>query len=387
VGDPERTLQSQIKSVAKSSPGGLIVPAIIQINSLSAAGKLEDITLDVAAGEVVALAGSRGSGKTTLIRILAGQLTPASGTATINGVDCGAEAGRRLVGVVGEAWGLYERLTVLENLQFPARLWGVSQQAVGDIIKRLELNGLEQRRADKLQAGEAARLRLARALLHDPAALLLDEPMGDIDRESASIIAFAIGEEAEAGKAVLMTTFGYRDSLACATRVVYLERGRLAEPVAALAPVAPVTPVAPVAPAGPQAPVPPVVPLAPATPVAPPARAQKPAVQMPHVAARKGDRVLLYRPEEIRYAYAEEKAVFIETADGPCAVSLTLSDLEERLSDQGFFRCHRAFLVNVDWVKELVSWTRDSYSLILKDGKDVPLSKHRAPELKARLSL
>jgi ABC-2 type transport system ATP-binding protein len=339
------------------------VTAIIQINSLSAAGKLEGISLAVAAGEVVALAGSRGSGKTTLIRILAGQLTPASGTATINGVDCGAEAGRRLVGVAGEAWGLYERLTVLENLQFPARLWGVSQQAVGDMIKRLELNGLEQRRADKLQAGEAARLRLARALLHGPVALLLDEPMGDIDRESASIIGFAIGEEAEAGKALLMTTFGYRDSLTRASRVVYLEGGRLVEPVAALAPVAPVGPVAP------------------------PARAQKPAAQMPHVAARKGDRVLLYRPEEIRYAYAEEKAVFIQTADGPCAVSLTLSDLEERLADQGFFRCHRAFLVNVDWVKELVMWTRDSYSLILKDGKDVPLSKHRAPELKARLSL
>ncbi|MDB4894800.1 MAG: transporter ATP-binding protein [Firmicutes bacterium] len=357
------------------------MPAIIQINSLSAAGKLEGINLAVAAGEVVALAGSRGSGKTTLIRILAGQMLPTSGTATIGGVDCGAEAGRRLVGVAGEAWGLYERLTVLENLQFPARLWGVSQQAVGDMIKRLELNGLEQRRADKLQAGEAARLRLARALLHDPVALLLDEPMGDIDRESASIIGFVIGEEAEAGKALLMTTFGYRDSLACATRVVYLEGGRLAEPVAALAPVAPVTPVTPAGPAAP------ADPLAPLTPVAPPSRAKKPAAQMPHVAARKGDRVLLFRPEEIRYAYAEEKAVFIQTADGPCAVSLTLSDLEERLADQGFFRCHRAFLVNVDWVKELVTWTRDSYSLILKDGKDVPLSKHRAPELKARLSL
>lgn len=267
--------------------------AIIQLNGVSAAGKLADITLDVAAGEVVALAGSRGSGKSTLIRILAGQMLPTSGTVTIGGVDCRNEACRRLVGVAGEAWGLYERLTVLENLAITARLWGVPGHSIADVLKRVELNGLEQRRADKLQAGEAARLRLARALLHDPAALLLDEPMGDIER----------------------------------------------------------------------------------TP------------RMPHVAARNGERVLLYRPEEIRYAYAQEKAVFIQTADGPCAVSLTLSDLEERLADQGFFRCHRAFLVNVDWVKELVTWTRDSYSLILKDGKDVPLSKHRAPELKARLSL
>jgi ABC-2 type transport system ATP-binding protein len=245
---------------------------------------------------------------------------------------------------------------------------------MADVLKRLELNGLEQRRADKLQAGEAARLRLARALLHEPAALLLDEPMGDIDGESASIIAFAIGEEAERGKAILMTTFGYRASLACASRVEYLEGGRLAEPTAPAA--VPMRSVATVEP------VEPVVAVAPSPPPG-----HKPAAQMPHVAARKGERVLLYRPEEIRYAYAQEKAVFIETADGPCAVSLTLSDLEDRLADQGFFRCHRAFLVNVDWVKELVTWTRDSYSLILKDGKDVPLSKHRAPELKARLSL
>lgn len=114
--------------------------AIIQLNGVSAAGKLADITLDVAAGEVVALAGSRGSGKSTLIRILAGQMLPTSGTVTIGGVDCRNEACRRLVGVAGEAWGLYERLTVLENLAITARLWGVPQRD----CRRAEAGGTER---------------------------------------------------------------------------------------------------------------------------------------------------------------------------------------------------------------------------------------------------
>lgn len=342
--------------------------AVIEVENLSVSGKLEGISLTVAAGEVVAVVGSRGAGKSTLARILAGQMAPGSGSAAIAGVDCREPAARLLAGVAGEAWGLYERLTAVENLRMFARLMGASEARIPELLRRLELTGLENRRVEKLLSGEVARLKLARALLQDPPALVLDEPMGDIDRESATIIAFCIGEEADRGKAVLMTTFGYRTSVECATRVCYLEGGRLIDPE-------PEQPNAVGSAASETAGGPP----------APPAQPER--AHLPHVAARKGERLLLFRPEEIRYAYAQEKAVYIQTAEGACAVTLTLSDLEERLQGEGFFRCHRAYLVNVNWVKELVTWTRDSYSLVLKDGKDVPLSKHRAPELKARLSL
>ncbi len=108
--------------------------------------------------------------------------------------------------------------------------------------------------------------------------------------------------------------------------------------------------------------------------------------RVPHIAARKGEHLLLFRPEEIRYAYAQEKAVFVRTHEGDCGVPFTLSDLEERLAEHGFFRCHRGYLVNIGYVKEVATWTRDSFSLILKDGTDVPLFKHRANELRVRLN-
>jgi ABC-2 type transport system ATP-binding protein len=352
---------------------------VVQVENLCVAGKLNGVSLSVAAGEVVAVVGSRGAGKSTLVRVLAGQQAATSGRVTVAGERPGAPGYLRAVGVVGDAWGFYERMTVADNLAFYAVAWGVPQARVEELLKRLELSAVAGRRVEKLLAGELARLRLVRALLHDPSALLLDEPVGDIDRESASLIAFAIGEEAERGKAVLMTTFGYRYATDGVTRVCYLEEGRLLEPEPVEASVGVADAVAAAAA---------VAPASGAVPVA-----AVPATEAPghsplkHIAARRDERLLLFRPEEIRYAYAQEKSVYIQTAEGPFAVSLSLSDLEERLAGEGFFRCHRAYLVNMAWVKELASWTRDSYSLILKDGKDVPLSKHRTQELRLRLSL
>lgn len=322
---------------------------MISVQELHCAPVLESVSLTLDAGEVLALVGSQGSGKTSLLQVLAGQRPFTRGSATVGGVDCRRPEARRLVGVAGEHWGLFPRLTVWENLQFFAGLWRLPEHRAAEVARATDLQLLMHTRAEQLRPGEAARLRLARALLHDPPALLLDEPIGDVDRESASIIAFAIGEAADRGKAILLATFGHPRTLELATRVAYLEGGRL------------------IAPPEPE-PAPP-----------PPGPAPR------HIAARRGDRVRLFAPEEIHYAYAQEKSVLIQTAEGPCAVNFTLTELEDRLAGQGFYRCHRGYLVNLARVREIASWTRDSYSLILGDGKELPLSKHRAHELKHRL--
>lgn len=327
---------------------------MIVIRGVTIAGKLTDIDLAVKPGELVAVVGSRGSGKTTLMRALLGQHPLDRGTVTLGGCPAGTAECLARVGAAGEAWGLLDRLTVWENLRTFVRLWGVPESRAAQLLHRLDLGGRRGVRADRLTPGEAARLRLARALLHDPPVLLLDEPAGDIDSESAAQIAFTIAEEAEAGKAVLVMTFGDPRILGVASRICYLEGGRLVEPEAAAA-----------------------------GEPAPPSAVRRP---VPHVAARKGDRVLLFRPEEIRFAYARDKAVYIETPEGTCGVSFTLAELEERLADSGFFRSHKAYLVNLAYVREIAAWTRDSYSLILKDGEEVPLSKHRAHELRVRLN-
>jgi ABC-2 type transport system ATP-binding protein len=335
------------------------VSATIRAHNLSYLQVLKAISLSVDPGEVLAVVGSRGSGKTTLVRILAGQLQASSGSATIAGVDCRSPELRRLIGVAGEGWGFWTRLTVQENLSVVAQLWELAPERVAEVLRTVDLTAAAHRPVERLQPGELARLRLARALLTDPVALLLDEPIGDVDRESASLLHFAISEAAERGKAVLVTTFGHPKTLELASRLAYLEEGRLIEPP----------------PARQEA-------QGSAQPADGPVRSPMP---LRHIAARRGDRILLFAPDDILYAYAHEKAVYIQTVDGPCAVSLTLTELEERLAPEGFFRCHRAYLVNIRYVKELAAWTRDSFSLILKNGQEVPLSKHRAQALKSRL--
>ncbi|HWI61740.1 MAG TPA: ATP-binding cassette domain-containing protein [Symbiobacteriaceae bacterium] len=324
--------------------------ALIQLTHLTCRPIFHDITFTVGPGEIVALVGSQGSGKSTLLRVLAGVQAPSGGTASVAGIDCGSPEVKRVVGVTGAAWGYFPRLTVRENLRFFGDMWGVPATRVADMLKLTDLTSAADTQVQKLRPGEVARLGLARALLHDPPVLLLDEPIGDVDRESASLITFTLGEAAERGKTVLVATFGHNQTIGMAGRLLYLEGGRLLVPESERS------------------------------------EAQRPE-QAPirHIAARRDERVLLFAPADIRYAYAQEKIVYIQTADGPFAVSFTLSELEERLADQGFFRCHRAFLVNVAQVREIAAWTRDSYSLILKDGRDVPLSKHRAQALKELL--
>jgi len=326
---------------------------VIRVENLSYGTRLSDLSLSVAPGQVLGLVGSAGSGKTSLIRILAGQERSFTGAASVGGVDCRSAQARYQVGVCGSAWGLLPRHTVRENLQHFAELWGLPKSRVADMLKLLDLVALADERADQLRAGEEARVRLARTLLHDPPALLLDEPIGDIDRESASLIAFAISEQAERGKAILLATYGHPRTMELCTRLVYLEDGRLLEP---------------------ERPA-----------VGTPRADQAADAPIRHIAARRGERIFLFAPEEVQYAFAQEKSVFIHTADGVSQVTFTLTELEERLEDDGFFRCHRGFLVNVKYVKEIVSYTRDSLFLLLKDGKEVPLSKHRAVELKKRL--
>lgn len=361
---------------------------MLLINHITIRGKVADLSLQVNPGELVAVVGSRGSGKTSLLRALLGQCPTEGGSALVGDVPLASPAGLSRCGVAGEAWGLMERLTAWENLAAFARLSAVPEGRAAELLQRLDLTSRQRVRVGALTPGEAARLRLARALLHDPAVLLLDEPAGDIDSESASLIAFTIGEEVEAGKAVLVTTFGDPRIVQMATRIAYLEGGRLVEaprpeeagPPAAAQPAEAPEDQAPAADppgagagaAGAQ--------VAEVSPVVPRPRA------IPHVAARKGDRVLLFRPDQIRYAYAQDKAVYVETVEGTCGVSFTLSELQDRLGESGFFRSHKAYLVNLACVKEIASWTRDSFSLILTDGKEIPLSKHRAQELRTWLN-
>ena len=150
---------------------------------------VDDVSFELARGEIFALLGPNGAGKTTTLRMLAGLIAPSSGTVHVDGEAMTPSAShlRGRIGFLTEAPGLWDRLTVYENLIVYARLQGVvpSDQAVG---RALELFGIANRAGDptaQLSKGLKQRVALARTLLHDPAIVLLDEPTAGLDPESA----------------------------------------------------------------------------------------------------------------------------------------------------------------------------------------------------------
>jgi ABC-2 type transport system ATP-binding protein len=142
---------------------------------------LHRIDLDVEPGSVTGLLGPSGSGKTTLLRSIVGAQIVADGRVTVLGLPAGSPALRARVGYQTQAPSVYPDLTVLENLEYFARILDAGRSSVGDAIRLVDLNGLEGQLATKLSGGELARLSLAAALVNRPEIVVLDEPTVGLD--------------------------------------------------------------------------------------------------------------------------------------------------------------------------------------------------------------
>lgn len=193
---------------------------------------LRGIDLSLPSGQCMALLGANGAGKTTLLRILAGLTKPDAGTMGIAGIDMlqDAQRVRRLVGFVGHQPYLYEELTALENLLFFGRMYGVSpvQERAQHLLQCV---GLERRGRDRVSTfsrGQVQRLAWARALLHEPTLLLLDEPDTGLDQEGNRLIETLLAEHTGTGGTALFTTHSLERALSLADRVVMLNHGRVA---------------------------------------------------------------------------------------------------------------------------------------------------------------
>jgi heme exporter protein A len=193
---------------------------------------LRGVNLEVAAGECVALLGPNGAGKTTLIRILSTLVRPTLGRVVVAGYalpGAAAEVRRRL-GVVAHHTLLYTDLTAEENLQFYARVYGLDRPGprIGAVLARV---GLTTRRRDLVRTfsrGMQQRLALARALLHEPQVMLLDEPYTGLDPEASTVLDEVLRGVAAQGRTVLLTTHDLPRAVALANRVVILYRGVIA---------------------------------------------------------------------------------------------------------------------------------------------------------------
>lgn len=192
---------------------------------------LRGLDLSLQQGERVALLGANGTGKTTLLRVLAGLTRPSAGTVAVQGFDLvqDAQAVRRLVGFVAHQPYLYEELTALENLLFFGRMYSVAHahEKALELLGRVELAKRTRERVSTFSRGQIQRLAWARALLHTPHLLLLDEPETGLDQEGHTVIDTLLREHTERGGTTLFTTHQLERALSVGTRVVLLNKGRI----------------------------------------------------------------------------------------------------------------------------------------------------------------
>jgi len=192
---------------------------------------LRGINLDVRQGERVALLGANGAGKTTLLRILACLTRPDRGTVFILGLDSVQQAQqvRALIGFVAHQPYLYPELTALENLLFFARMYAVKQgrERAVTLLQRVGLERRMHERVGTFSRGQVQRLAWARALLHSPRLLLLDEPDTGLDQQGHELVNALLTEHVEQSGSVLFTTHQLERVLPLAGRVVILGAGRV----------------------------------------------------------------------------------------------------------------------------------------------------------------
>lgn len=312
---------------------------------------------DVGAGEVVAVIGPAHSGKSLLVRLLAGIVLPSGGSVLLDGQPVSSPAARRRIGALFEEDLLYERHTARGNLDFYCQLQKLPRER-DRVNKALALVGLSdqaQKPVTKLSQIAQRRLAFVRVLMGQHAVMLLDQPTLRTDMDTRDLFARLITQAASEGTAILITEEDLSWVSKCCTRVVELEDGRVSNSY---------------------------------TLEDGQGDAPAPERLVPFkVPARKEDRIMLFDPGELLFATSRDGKTVLRTASEEATTNLTLQELEGRLTGRGFFKAHRAYLVNLQHIKAVIQFTRNSYTLQLDDKEEtmIPLSKQSEKELQALL--
>lgn len=193
---------------------------------------LHEVSLSVHPGEIVVLLGPNGAGKSTLVKTVTGQVRPASGVVTINGMEPGSDpVARRAVGFVPQRIAIFDKLTVLENLCVFGEVMGVPR---GDTVPRAErilrLIGLDKRAGDRipvLSGGMQRLVNIGAAMMHGPRLLVLDEPTVGVDNRSRGRLRDVMRQLRDHGLAILLTTHDMEEAEALADRIAIIVRGEI----------------------------------------------------------------------------------------------------------------------------------------------------------------
>ncbi len=332
--------------------------------------------LHMTSGEVAAIH-SNTNVRDTLVDIFEGKVSSSSGLAVINGNTYDHDRKRyfRDIGICSLKEGMYERLRVQDHLMFHKKLFS-SSISIDAAAKIVQLTTKMGERVGKLTMSEKKRLQFARLLFQNPEFFLFEEPHQNVDLETHRIFNNLVQLLSSQGKAVLILTGNIENALSVTDQVY-----RLGETGLRKFDVKPVEEEAEISPEQnrntnemsqnhiEEALVQPV-------------RFEK-------IPAKVNEKIILFNPTEIDYIESDEGVSNLFINSGKYPSVFTMNELEERLLPYGFFRCHRSYLVNLQKVREVITWTRNSYSLVLdnRDKSNIPLSKGKMAELKEMIGL
>lgn len=193
---------------------------------------VQDASIDIAAGEFVSIVGPSGSGKTTLLSMIAGFEVPSAGTLHVGHVDVThTPANRRNIGMVFQRYALFPHMTVQANVEFPLRMRGLKRRSdarskVEALLDLVHLRALAERYPHQLSGGQQQRVALARALVFDPPVILMDEPLGALDKKLRGAMQIEIKRMQERlGATVIYVTHDQEEALTMSDRVVVMRDG------------------------------------------------------------------------------------------------------------------------------------------------------------------
>ncbi|MCM1088425.1 MAG: ABC transporter ATP-binding protein [Muribaculaceae bacterium] len=192
---------------------------------------LKAVSLQVAAGEILGLLGPSGAGKTTIIKIVTGQLNPTSGTVMIEGKDLYGQRQTlyRKMGMMMDEVGLYDRLSGYDNLKLFARIYELPEERIHRALELVGLSEAKKRPAAKLSKGMKSRLALARAVMSEPEFLFLDEPTSGLDPVTTQSVHRLIQEEQKHGATIFLTTHNMAEAEKLCHHVALLHEGQIVE--------------------------------------------------------------------------------------------------------------------------------------------------------------
>lgn len=192
---------------------------------------LDNVNFQISKGEIFGLLGPSGAGKTTLIKILTGQLRPAAGESTLLGKESVNLTGNdyRKIGIMMDNFGLYERLNCYDNLKFYTMINGIPAERIDEVLEKVGLKDARKTMVSNLSKGMRSRLLLARGILCEPEVLFLDEPTSGLDPMTTEEIHKLILEEKAKGTTIFLTTHNMAEAEKLCDNVALLNEGKIVE--------------------------------------------------------------------------------------------------------------------------------------------------------------